>query len=943
MAAWVRCSATILAFFLLPRHSEADSKDSQAVAFCERGQYQKGISLVPLGPKATPSAVLAFARCAAYVGRLGEAEASLAKIVKASSQDNSSVSEEARIFLAKQFQETGRNKEAINLLSAQQVSTSPLTRSNHLLASIFILTGQKAKADKLYRKMVAFEQEENVKEEDSEGLFLVAEAGRALGQFQYANETYRDSLRAAAKSSILSKEANIAWGQMFLEKFAPGNAAESFEEVLESNPKHPDALAGMARVRLEESYNISDALKYIRKALAVNSRHQEALIARASIEIDRNQWATAEETLRGVLKVNPGRLEALSLLAAIYWLRDDTRNYQRTKQKVFAKNRQFGKFYHLVGRSAVREHRYESAIDLYKQAVLLNPKDYSAMEAVGTGYLRLAEEKQGLEWLEKAYAGDRYNVRTVNTLELFDDYIPRNYRFAETDHFHLRLHKDEKEILLKTVGPVLEEAYSSMVKKYGFSPSPKTTVELFNSKEHYSVRTIGLPNLGALGVCFGRVITALSPSTGDVNWGMVLWHELAHVFAIQLSNSRVPRWYTEGLSEYETVLARPEWRRENDADIAAALRAGELPSVSELNYGFMKPDRQKVVVAYHLSSATIQYIAETYGFPALVKGLKLFGKGLETEAVIEKITGRTVKAFDSEFRDYLKRRLSPFMKGWEPPSSGYDDVKKLKRAVEKDKANGEKWAALALGHYYSGNAKPAENAAKKSLKIRPKNPIALFVLAEMQLRAGNHTEAKSHFQRLALLGFDSAEIRQRLAHIARQAGDIATAVKHLCTAISMNPEDSYPFGELHELYAENGDEKAALTALESYVFIEQMEFAPVRKLAMGYAKNKNWQKAFTYGNQAIGINPFDAELLLMVGRAGVETKTWAKAAESFELALEAKPPLRRPAKAYVGIGEANIAIGNGVDAKAAIDKALSLEPENKKALTLKAKIDKKRL
>ena len=43
-----------------------------------------------------------------------------------------------------------------------------------------------------------------------------------------------------------------------------------------------------------------------------------------------------------------------------------------------------------------------------------------------------------------------------------------------------------------------------------------------------------------------------------------------------VSNSRVPRWFTEGLSEYETVLARPEWRRENDADVHAAMADGVL-------------------------------------------------------------------------------------------------------------------------------------------------------------------------------------------------------------------------------------------------------------------------------------------------------------------------------------------------------------------------------
>ena len=59
-------------------------------------------------------------------------------------------------------------------------------------------------------------------------------------------------------------------------------------------------------------------------------------------------------------------------------------------------------------------------------------------------------------------------------------------------------------------------------------------------------------------------LAAISPKAEPFNWGNVLWHELGHVFAIQLSKSRVPRWFTEGLSEYETVRARPEWRREND-------------------------------------------------------------------------------------------------------------------------------------------------------------------------------------------------------------------------------------------------------------------------------------------------------------------------------------------------------------------------------------------
>ena len=55
--------------------------------------------------------------------------------------------------------------------------------------------------------------------------------------------------------------------------------------------------------------------------------------------------------------------------------------------------------------------------------------------------------------------------------------------------------------------------------------------------------------IGVQGVCFGKVVTALSPRGGPFNWEQIVWHELAHVFAVQRSRSRVPRWFTEGLSE----------------------------------------------------------------------------------------------------------------------------------------------------------------------------------------------------------------------------------------------------------------------------------------------------------------------------------------------------------------------------------------------------------
>src|SRR4029079_14163864 len=117
--------------------------------------------------------------------------------------------------------------------------------------------------------------------------------------------------------------------------------------------------------------------------------------------------------------------------------------------------------------------------------------------------------------------------------------------FSSSKSFKFRYHKDEQKLLPRYIEPTLERAFADMSKRYGFTPKSPVVIELYQDQTDYSVRTVGLPNLGALGVTFGQVITALSPSNGNINWGMVLWHELGHVFAIQLSRQRVPRRLTE--------------------------------------------------------------------------------------------------------------------------------------------------------------------------------------------------------------------------------------------------------------------------------------------------------------------------------------------------------------------------------------------------------------
>ncbi len=850
------------------------------------------------------------------------------------SDPSAAVAADGKVALAEVLRATGRLAQARSAIEPLVAANPGHLRARRMLALILTDLGERDAARKLWRKTIEAYDAGKLDLDAAEDLFALAEAGRNVGQFQLANDSYREIANLAPNQL----DAQVAWGYLFLHKYASELAEQTFGEVLKVNPAHPDAQAGMAEAVLETRYDLTATRHHLDLALAVNPRHARALLTRALIAIDQNQWDLASESVDSVLAVDPSSVEALALRATVAWLRDDTRGYDAARTRAFAINKSYAEFYEIVSRSAVREHRYAEAIELSKQAVAMRPDYHEAMSSIGLGHLRMGEEKDGLTWLKKAFAGDRYNVRTKNTLDLFEDTIPREYVFATTKSFKFRYHKDEQKLLDRYVAPTLERGFADMAARYGFTPKTPVVIELYQDQTDYSVRTVGLPNLGALGVCFGQVITAMSPSNGNVNWNMVLWHELAHVFAIQLSKSRVPRWFTEGLSEYETLRANPAWRRENNTDVAAALAEGTLPSVAEINYEFVQPDGQRVMVAYFLSSVMIEYLVATYGFDKIVTALKLFGKGQETDTVIPAITGRSIAEFDADFRRFVARRLVAYDGTLRLPTKGLDDLTALEIAVDAKPKDVTTRARLAVGHYWKGDAEKAMAAAKATLDLDPKQPWANYVMAEVELRARLFDLAKKRYESLIAWGHDSFDLRVQLARLAKERGEVNALIGHLCAAKRLDPERSLPYAQLAEIYKDAGRTEDYLAELEHYVMLEQMQVGPLKELVDAYAQRGAWAKVRTFGEMALDIFPGDAELLMTLGKAYLGTGQPDRALFSYDSALLVDPPLRRPALAQLGRTRALLARGDRKGARAALALAERTEPAHAEVIELKAQV-----
>ena len=94
-----------------------------------------------------------------------------------------------------------------------------------------------------------------------------------------------------------------------------------------------------------------------------------------------------------------------------------------------------------------------------------------------------------------------------------------SYVTVESEHFKVNLSEKDGQILWPYLEPLLEESWDTLTAKYGFEPEGPILIQVFENSQDFAVRSVGLPDIGPLvGICFGKVITLISPDTLSANW-----------------------------------------------------------------------------------------------------------------------------------------------------------------------------------------------------------------------------------------------------------------------------------------------------------------------------------------------------------------------------------------------------------------------------------------
>lgn len=728
-----------------------------------------------------------------------------------------------------------------------------------LLGKLLIEQGRRADAEPVLMTLIDDYNDGRIDSKDAVALTEVGRAADLLRSPRDANEAFSEAEHAApANAELLLYRA-----ELFLQNYDPGHAEQVLKELLEKAPRHPFAKVRLAEVRLVQALDFDAAERLAREALGVNPSMPEAYFVLAGVALRDMEIDAAERLIQAGLASNPRDLELLSLRAAARFLADDTAGFERAKRAVLLQDPEYSRLYQIVGDFADWEHRYGEIVSLMREAVALDSEDARALGQLGLNLIRAGEEQPGVEALARAFDLDPYNVRVFNTLTLYEKTIPRDYVSERHAQFSIRYPKAEEAVLERYVPDLLDAAYRKFEQRYGFSPKTPIGVEIYATREHFSVRTSGLPTTAIQGVCFGETLATLAPGEEKFNLGMTLWHELAHVFHIQLANSRVPRWFTEGLAEYETLVERKEWAREQDPELFAALRENRLPKLANMSRAFTRAeDVSDIAMAYYASARLVTFLAERFGrerFPAL---LAAWGQGERTPQVLKDVLGESADDLDAEFRRWLLLDLARYTEQFVPLSRG-GPIDKAEAEAKAHPRDAWVQTRFALALFGAGQTETAKKVLKRALTLDPKQPDARFLAARVASAVGNYAEARRRLEALAADGHDGYAVAAALAEVMSELGRGDDARRALGRARTFDPTQSAPLYALLRDAVKRGDKKAQLEYVRQLAELEQHDPGVYRLLLRLLLDAGLVKEAVAWGQAAVyaDVEGFDVHQL----------------------------------------------------------------------------------
>tara|TARA_R110002167_G_scaffold29239_3_gene97776 strand:- start:83870 stop:86590 length:2721 start_codon:yes stop_codon:yes gene_type:complete len=777
--------------------------------------------------------------------------------------------------LAELLRTTGQSARALDILEeVVSENTTPPVRALVQYGSLLQFVGRRDEAIAPLNAAIA--RYDNGMVFDSEEVAMVALASWLLDRFHDANSLFSEATRVDPNNL----EAQVLWGDLFMEKFNTPDAEKSYDAALAINRRYGPALIGQAK--------ISGGERSLSFALSVNERDVKALETMATLLVLNNRQEDAEEFIEAALEINPESIKSLSLKATQAAMKEEFAEFAQLEAQVKSFSPNNPHFYGDIADAFGNNYRFTEAVGYARQAIAADPNYWQGHTLLGTNLIRLGEEEAGRESLELAFDNDPFNVMTSNMLKVFDTL--EEYATLRTEHFEVRMSQSDAVVLWPYMAPLIEENWATLTEKYGFEPEAPVLIEIFDRTEDFAVRSVGLPDIGPLvGICFGKVVTLISPATLDANWQEILWHELVHVFTLQMTNNRMPRWLSEGISTWEEREARPEWGRRQGIELVRAVEDEKLLPVASLNEGFTGANsNEDLGFAYFQSYLVVDFIAKEYGFEKMVELINQYALIKEESEMFSAVFGKPVEEFDADFRSWIDRRV------------GEIDV-----YVHNEDAADE---GAAHGHGQRENSSA--------------------VLAELY----NNASLKQHMRQRVQDQPRDFQAHLQLGIVLFKEELFEEAKVHLEIADEILPDYSgYPSPPLvlSQIYERQGDDAARIEQLKRMMVNQQHDYDSAVLLAKRALDAGDTEEADYYVQRALSVSPYRLDVHQVSAQIATLTENASMAVREFEVLVTLDR--NDPVEARTNLAEAYMNNGQAQEAKRNILTALEIAPSYQRA------------
>jgi tetratricopeptide (TPR) repeat protein len=639
----------------------------------------------------------------------------------------------------------------------------------------------------------------------------------------------------------------VQFGRMLLDHGMPDDvqyAANHFNEALGIKKDDADAMLGLALIAADE-FN-GNAEKMARQALEWNPKLLEAqeLLARIALEDNNNEKATLEA--KKALAIDPNSPVAKGILAAIDFLDGKTETSWDPHD---------ARGYQTIGHFFVMNRRYEEGIEYFRKAIELDPTLYSAHAELGLNLMRLSQNDEAYQELGIAFKHGVQNSATKNTLDLMEKY--KDFVEFKTPTTVLKLGKKEAGLLRPYFQAEMDKCIATYEKKYKLTLTQPVTVEVYPNHDDFAVRTMGMPGLGALGVTFtaksfGGVIAMDSPSgrkPGDFHWASTLWHEMSHVFTLTLTDSHVPRWFTEGIAVHEETAVSPEWGDRLIPEVLMAIKNKQLLPVSDLDRGFIHPKTpEQVLVSYYEAGRICDFITDKWGWDTILAMLQDYAHDVDTPTVIRKELKIEPAEFDKQFLAMVEAQTKTSVENF---TAWKDDVKKISDAAKaKDYDTvikiglqardlfpdyveaGSVYEFLAQAYLAKQNKPAAIDELERYTKIGGRDPSTLESLASDLQAEGNEKEAAAVLDRVNYIYPMDGTEHQQLGLLWLDLKNTAGAIREFQAVLARDPIDpAQAHYDLARAYVQNHQPEQAKDELISCLEVAE-GFRPAQKLLL---------------------------------------------------------------------------------------------------------------